>query len=167
MRYLPYPSPSHHTSLAALLFQNDLSVSPFNNTQLTVCVQRTILRSNQTNPRKPIRTVLTRMFLSSQSLQPLSNQFPILLLNLRRSLHKQLILLLIKQSRSDLLCFLQIAQSTVFFVKLAGFEGFAAVHGYEEAVAFVAIVYCGAGDVADSSGGNAVCVDDVGDFVEG
>ena len=66
-----------------------------------------------------------------------------------------------------MLCFLQIAQGTVFFVQLAGFESFAAVHGYEEAVAFVAVIYCGAGEVADSSGGNAVGVDYVGDFVEG
>ena len=54
----------------------------------------------------------------------------------------------------------------MLFVELARLEEFPAVHGYEWAVAFVAVVYCGAGDVADSSGGNTVGVDDVGDLVK-
>ena len=129
--------------------------------------QRSRIPSSQSDTCKPLSAVLMRMSASSQSFQTLTNQFPIILLNLRHSFYKQFIFLLIEPCRSCLLCSLKLAHGAVFFIKLAGLEDFPAVHGYEGAVAFVAIVYCGACDGSFFSGGDTVGGDDFGDFVEG
>ena len=108
-----------------------------------------------------------RVVASSKGFQTLTDEFPILLLDLRHGFHEQFVFFFIKSGRSDLLCSLELAHGAVFFVELAWFEDLAAVHGYQWAVAFVAIVHCGACHGAYSSCGNTVGIDDFGDLVKG